>query len=52
MKFVYEPELIEYMQEKGYKNIVVELVMINNFFKDSLEEIIFLLWRKICLMCV
>jgi len=30
MKFVYEDELKEYMQEKGYKNIVVEVVMINN----------------------
>jgi hypothetical protein len=30
MKFVYEPELIEYMKEKGHKNIVVELVQINN----------------------
>ena len=30
MNFVYEPELIEYMQEKGYRNIVVELVQINN----------------------
>lgn len=30
MKFVYKPELIEYMKEKGHKNIVVELVQINN----------------------
>ena len=30
MKFVYEPELVEYMQEKGHKNIVVEVVTINN----------------------
>ena len=30
MKFVYEPELIEYMNEKGHKNIIVELVQINN----------------------
>lgn len=30
MKFIYEPELIEYMQEKGHKNIIVELVQINN----------------------
>ena len=30
MKFIYEPELIEYMKEKGHKNIVVELVQINN----------------------
>ena len=30
MKFIYEDELKEYMQEKGYKNIVVEVVMINN----------------------
>lgn len=30
MKFVYEPELIEYMKEKGHKNIVAELVQINN----------------------
>lgn len=30
MKFIYEAELMEYMQEKGYKNIVVELVQINN----------------------
>lgn len=30
MKFIYEDELKAYMQEKGYKNIVVELVMINN----------------------
>ena len=30
MKFVFEPELIEYMKEKGHKNIIVELVQINN----------------------
>ena len=30
MKFIYEDELKQYMQEKGYKNIVVEVVMINN----------------------
>lgn len=30
MKFIYEPELVEYMKEKGHKNIVVELVQINN----------------------
>lgn len=30
MKFIYEDELKEYMQEKGYKNIVVEVVTINN----------------------
>ena len=30
MKFIYEAELKEYMQEKGYRNIVVEVVMINN----------------------
>lgn len=30
MKFVYKPELIKYMKEKGHKNIVVELVQINN----------------------
>ena len=30
MNFIYEPELMEYMKEKGHKNIVVELVQINN----------------------
>ena len=30
MKFIYEDELKLYMQEKGHKNIVVEVVMINN----------------------
>ena len=30
MKFIYEDELKQYMQEKGHKNIVVEVVMINN----------------------
>lgn len=30
MRFIYEDELKTYMQEKGYQNIVVELVMINN----------------------
>lgn len=30
MKFIYEEELKSYMQEKGHKNIVVEVVMINN----------------------
>lgn len=30
MKFIYEPELVEYMREKGHKNIIVELVQINN----------------------
>ena len=30
MNFIYEPELEEYMKEKGHKNIVVELVQINN----------------------
>lgn len=30
MNFIYEPELVEYMKEKGHKNIVVELVQINN----------------------
>ena len=30
MKFIYEEELKEYMREKGKKNIIVEVVMINN----------------------
>ncbi len=30
MKFIYEEELKAYMQEKGKKNIIVEVVMINN----------------------
>ena len=30
MIFIYEPELIEYMKEKDHKNIVVELIQINN----------------------
>lgn len=30
MKFIYEDELKEYMQEKGKRNIIVEVVTINN----------------------
>ncbi len=30
MNFIYEEELKQYMQEKGYQNIVVEVVTINN----------------------
>lgn len=30
MKFIYEDELKAYMKEKGKKNIIVEVVTINN----------------------